>query len=92
MAPLPVFVRGGPKYQRLEPDFLLLHKGVVMVVEVDGATVHRESPAEAHERVQGMQHAGVRVERVRAADCETPSKAAQCADRLMEAPERYREL
>jgi hypothetical protein len=91
-APLPVFLRGGATYQRLEPDFVLLHKGVMMVVEVDGATVHQESPAEAHARTQGLLREGVRVERVPADACETPEKAAQCATRLIEALERYREL
>jgi very-short-patch-repair endonuclease len=71
---------------------VLVHKGVLMVVEVDGATVHRESPVEAHARTQGLLREGVRVERVPAADCETTERAAECATRLMEALERYREL
>ena len=35
-APLPVFVRGGKDYNRIEPDFLLVKDGITMVVEVDG--------------------------------------------------------
>lgn len=92
LAPLPVFLRGGATYQRIEPDFVLLHKGVVMVVEIDGATVHRESPAEAHARTQGLLRDGVRVERVPASDCTTRPAADRCAAKLMEALERYREL
>jgi len=46
-APLPVFIRGGETYRRIEPDFVVLHEGVVLVVEVDGDTVHQETPAEA---------------------------------------------
>jgi hypothetical protein len=92
LAPLPVFLRGGAAYQRLEPDFVLLHKGVVMVVEIDGATVHRESPSEAHARTQGLQRDGVRVERVPATDCSTKQAAERCATKLIEALERYREL
>jgi hypothetical protein len=92
LAPLPVFLRGGTTYQRLEPDFVLLHKGVVMVVEIDGATVHRESAAEAHARTQGLQHAGVHIERVPASACATKSDAEQCAQRLIAALEGYRQL
>jgi len=92
VAPLPVFIRGGASYQRLEPDFFLLHEGVVMVVEVDGATVHRESPAEAHARTQGLQQNGVRIERVAASECSTTDGAAKCARQIMLALERYRKL
>lgn len=92
MAPLPVFVRGGKTYQRLEPDFLILHRGVAMMVEVDGSTVHRESPAEAHARTEGLAKEGVRVHRVAAADCATPVAADATAQRVLEALERYREL
>ena len=92
MAPLPVFLRGGASYQRLEPDFVLIHKGVLVVVEVDGATVHRESPAEAHARTQGLQREGVRIERVSASECANRADADRCAERLMEALETYRGL
>jgi hypothetical protein len=91
-APLPVVVRGGTTFQRLEPDFLVIHDRVVMVVEVDGATVHRETPAEAHERIQGLTHQGVRVERVKADECSTRARAVDCAGRLVAAIERYRLL
>lgn len=91
-APLPVFLRGGETYQRLEPDFVLLYKGVVMVVEVDGATVHRESPAEAHARTQGLLREGVRVERVNATECADLEAAHQCAEKLLDALARYSEL
>ena len=33
-ARLPVFVRVGNKYNRLEPDFLVVYKGLTFVVEV----------------------------------------------------------
>ena len=92
LAPLPVFLRGGKEYQRLEPDFVLLYKGIVMVVEVDGATVHRESPAEAHARVQGLIRDGVRVERVDASECASRADAERCAAKLMDALEGYRAL
>ena len=92
LAPLPVFLRGGQTYQRLEPDFVLISKGVIMVVEIDGATVHRESPAEAHARTQGLLHDGVRVERVTAAECATKQDADRCASKLIAALEGYRSL
>lgn len=91
-APLPVVIRGGKTYERLEPDFLVIDQGVTMVVEVDGDTVHRESPAEAHTRTQGLAHHGVRIERVRADDCLTRAGADICAQRLATAIARYRTL
>ena len=83
-APLPVFVRGGDEYQRLEPDFLVIYRGVTAVVEVDGDTVHTESPAEAHARTSALQHEGIVIERVRAAECQTLELADKTADRLLE--------
>ena len=89
LAPLPVFIRGGAAYQRLEPDFVLIHRGILVVVEVDGATVHRESPTEAHARTAGLQREGVRVERVSAADCAARVDADRCAASLMDAIAKY---
>jgi hypothetical protein len=82
-APLPVFVRGGASYNRLEPDFVLLKDSLVMVVEVDGDTYHRESPVDAHKRLAPLDHEGAKIERVRAAECETLDAAKQCAARLL---------
>lgn len=82
-APLPVFVRGGESYQRIEPDFVIVHGGIVAVVEVDGDTVHTESPAEAHARTSMLQHEGTHVERVTAAQCDTVEKASKVADTIM---------
>lgn len=89
-APLPVFVRGGKKYQRMEPDFVLIKDGVTLVVEVDGDTVHQETPAEAHARTIMLVHEGVHVERVRASECNTPEKAKQFTDKLVELFAKYR--
>lgn len=82
-APLPVFIRGGKEYRRIEPDFVIVKDGIAMVVEVDGDTVHQESPAEAHARLTMLQHEGVHVERVKASECGTPELAAECARRLV---------
>jgi hypothetical protein len=83
-APLPVFVRGGQEYRRIEPDFVIVKDGLVMVVEVDGDTVHQETPAEAHARTTMLQHEGAHVERIRAKECETPDAAVQCAKKLLQ--------
>ncbi len=90
VAPLPVFVQGGPEYHRLEPDFVLIRDGIVMVVEVDGDTVHLETPAEAHARTSVLAHAGAYIERVPASKCETPERARQCAEDLLEIMARHK--
>lgn len=89
-APLPVFVRGGDSYRRLEPDFFVVHGGIALVVEVDGDTVHHETPAEAHARTSMLQHEGVHIERVRATECDSPEKAKAAVQRVMDAIEKLR--
>ncbi|WP_247539229.1 hypothetical protein [Ralstonia pseudosolanacearum] len=81
-APLPVFIRGGTEYKRIEPDFVIVHAGLVMVVEVDGDTVHQETPAEAHARTTMLLHEGVHFERVKASECDSSLKAKATAERL----------
>jgi len=81
-APLPVFVRGGAEYRRLEPDFVIVKDGLVTVVEVDGDTYHTETPAKAQERLRVLEMEGVHVERVEAALC-TEDGAAAVADALL---------
>jgi hypothetical protein len=82
-APLPVFLRGGESYARLEPDFVVLRDGLMLVVELDGDTFHYESPADAHRRLLPLDHEGAKIERVTAQECESPEKARACADRLV---------
>ena len=90
MAPLAVFVRGdGQTYRRIEPDFLLIKRGVVMVVEVDGP-VHRESPQVASERLTMLSREGVHVERVSASECRDKERATACAERLLGIMEKLR--
>lgn len=89
-APLPVFVRGGATYRRIEPDFIVIKDGIMMAIEVDGDTVHHETPAEAHDRTTMLAHEGVKIERVNASKCDTPEKAAKCAQELLAILERYR--
>ena len=89
-APLPVFVRGGKEYRRIEPDFVIVHQGSIAIVEVDGDTVHQESPADAHARTTMLAHEGAIVERVRASDCETAEKAVECARRVLGSLDKIR--
>lgn len=83
-APLPVFIRGGKSYKRIEPDFFIVKNGIMMIVEVDGDTVHTETPAEAHARTTMLLHEGVHFERIKASECDTEGKALVCAKRLLE--------
>lgn len=89
-APLPVFVRGGADYKRIEPDFIILKDGVIMMIEVDGDTVHRETPAEAHDRTTMLAHEGAHIERVKASDCDNPEAAKVCVARLLAVIEKIK--
>ena len=83
-APLPVFIRGGESYRRIEPDFVVVKNGILMAIEVDGDTVHHETPAEAHNRLTMLAHEGVHIERVNASECDSAEKARCCAARLIQ--------
>lgn len=83
ISPLPVFVRQGKSYHRLEPDFLVLYKGITFIVEVDGDTYHRESPADADKRLVPLTHEGIEVRRIRAAELATEVQAAKVVDDLV---------
>ena len=89
-APLPVFVRGGSTYQRIEPDFVIVSGGQMMVIEVDGDTVHTETPADAHSRTTMLQYEGVHIERVHASECRTRAEAQDCAKRMLAVLEKVR--
>jgi len=90
-APLPVFIRGGHVYKRIEPDFVIIKDGIVMVVEIDGDTVHLETPAEAHDRTTILLHEGVHFERFKASECETLELAKKCAKKILEIISKYKE-
>jgi len=89
-APLPVFVRGGQSYKRIEPDFVILRHGLIFVVEVDGATVHVETPAEAHSRTTILEYEGASVLRVDASQCKTPELAKAYATELLQTMTRLK--
>ncbi|MFL0989604.1 hypothetical protein [Vibrio parahaemolyticus] len=89
-SPLPVFIRGGQTYSRIEPDFVIVHHGITMVVEIDGDTVHQETPAEAQARVRTLQHEGVHVERILASECNEPQKAIGAVKRILVAIDKLK--
>ena len=89
-APLPVFVRGGETYQRMEPDFVIIHDGIIAVVEVDGDTVHTETPAEAHARTSMLEIEGVHIERISASKCNTLELANKSAEQILANLERIK--
>jgi hypothetical protein len=84
VAPLPVFVRVGKSYNRLEPDFVVIYKGLTFIIEVDGDTYHRELPAEADKRLVPLTYEGVEVRRVRASELGNDAAADQVVRELME--------
>lgn len=89
-APLAVFIRGGESYRRIEPDFFIVHSGISVVVEVDGDTVHQETPAEAHARTTLLKHEGVHIERIQSSDCDSPEKAKAAAKKILAAIEKLK--
>lgn len=83
-APLPVVLRGGAGYRRIEPDFVVFYEGQTLVIEVDGGSVHVEAPADAHARLRLMTDHGAEVERVKASECDDEAKARRfVAERIL---------
>ncbi len=82
-APLPIFLRGGENYQRLEPDFIVLKDGVFAVIEVDGDNFHPETPSAARARLKLLEDAGAYILRVNAITCSTAEFAETCADNIL---------
>ncbi len=91
VAPLPVFVRIGKTYNRIEPDFVIVYKGLTFVVEVDGDTFHRELPAEADKRLVPLTYEGVEVRRIRASELETDAAADEEVRNLIQFMARRKE-
>ena len=79
-APLPVFVRGGTTFGRIEPDFLILWEGNIFFLEVDGEYFHDETPVEADKRVALLKDEGCDVIRVEASECDTRENAKHYVD------------
>lgn len=91
VAPLPVFVRVGKAYNRIEPDFVVVYKGLTFVVEVDGDTYHKELPAEADRRLVPLTYEGVEVRRIRAMDLQSDEAADAAVKDLIEFMARRKE-
>lgn len=91
VSPLPVFVRIGKSYNRLEPDFVVVYKGLTFVVEVDGDTYHKELPAEADKRLVPLTYEGVEVRRIRASELETDQAADAAVRELIQFMSRRKE-
>lgn len=82
-APLPVFIRGGNDFKRIEPDFLIIKDGLTLIVEVDGDSFHTETPATAQDRLIMLEVENVRVRRIKASDCDTLEKAKTAAQDIL---------
>ncbi len=87
-APLPVFLKGGDSYKRIEPDFVIIKDGVMMIIEVDGANYHKESPAEAHERTTLLSYEGAHIERIKASEIGNIEKSDKIAKKIMQLIEK----
>jgi hypothetical protein len=80
MMPLPVVLRGDGQKRpngttcRMEPDFCLLYKGRLVVLELDGGS-HQETPADAETRLQFLRDNGAIVRRIHASKCDDSEKA-----------------
>jgi hypothetical protein len=83
-APLPVFIKGGKEYRRIEPDFVIIREGMMIIIEVDGDTYHVETPAEAYGRTTMLEHEGARVIRVMASECKTLESAKTVVAKVLE--------
>lgn len=84
-------MRIGKAYHRLEPDFVVIYKGLTFIIEVDGDSYHRELPAEADKRLIPLTYEGVEVRRVRAADVATVEMADNVVRDLIQFMSRRKE-
>ena len=89
-APLPVFLKGGREYSRIEPDFILVKNGLIMCIEIDGDTVHTETPSEANARTRILSNEGIVVERFSSTRCATPQAAETLANEILALIETHR--
>ena len=71
-APLPVFLRRGRP--RAEPDFVIVRRGLVTVIEVDSTSYHHERPVEAQENRRLLEDEGARIIRIDGSECATPQR------------------
>lgn len=89
--PLPVVVSKSSHFKRIEPDFVIICRGVTFVVEVDGDRWHQESPSAAQERLRHLEDEGVRIIRVSAKNCNSTNSAKETAKNILLRIERILE-
>ena len=75
--------------KRINPDFVVLNDGIVLVVGVDGDTFSDETPAEAPARTTARAHQRAMVETVCAMECESAEKAAAYVQYYLRHLHRY---
>jgi hypothetical protein len=81
--PLPVVVSNKSRFRRIEPDFVVICRGMMFVVEVDGNRWHQESPAAAQERLSHLEDEGVRIIRVSGEKCNSTNSARETAKGIL---------
>jgi hypothetical protein len=82
-SPLPVFVQGGDAYERREPDFVLLYKGRLCIVEIHGPLSNQSD-----ERLSFLTRCGALLARVAAVDCGTRDHASDTAQVVLDTFDR----
>lgn len=81
--PLPAVISNQPRFKRIEPDFIIIHQGIMFVVEVDGERYHPESPGQAQDRLSHLINEGVRIIRVSADECKSLDSAKETAQKIL---------
>jgi very-short-patch-repair endonuclease len=89
--PLPVVTSNQRCFKRIEPDFVVICRGMTFVVEVDGDRWHQETPATAQERLRHLEDEGVRIIRVSAENCKSSNSAKETAKNILSRIERMLE-
>lgn len=89
--PLPVVAAKSTNFTRIEPDFVVIRRGMTFVIEVDGDIWHKETPAAAQKRLSHLEDEGVRVIRVSAKDCNSINSAKETAKKILIRIERILE-
>jgi len=89
-APLSVVLHGGIGYKRIEPDFVIYKQGIMLIVEIDSDFYHKETPAAAHARLKFLTDEGMKIERIKTSECDTPLKAGEAVERLLATIEKWR--
>jgi hypothetical protein len=89
--PLPVVTSNQQRFKRIEPDFVIICRGMTFVVEVDGDRWHQETPARAQERLRHLEDEGVRIIRVSAESCKSSDSAKGTAKDILSRIERMLE-